>query len=311
MRDLLLNIRTHTVYLFFLPILLVLVNACFGAEGFEPEFELATGVSWDSSLVVEEIDFSRETADEALNLEARASLAREWKNGLAADFSFSVTDSNYREADQFDLNTRLLLSSLAWDIGDVTASLTCYRADSSLGGDDYLGLTNCSPTASYFVHSQVYVQGGFAHTDKNFSEGAARDARNLKTFGSIWYFFDATRHYMSFTLAHRSEDANERAYDYSGNEVELNWIKDSEFRARDLRLKLGARFENRSYSRAEGPGSFRARADHRRELFSEIKLHVRKQTWVEFVYRFSENESTEEEVEYDQNTIELRLGMTI
>lgn len=311
MRDLLLNIRTGSVYLFFLPAPVALASACLGAEGFDMEFELATGVSWDSSLVVEEIDFSRETADEALNLEARVSLAREWENGAMADFSFSVTDSNYRTADQFDLNTQLLLSSLAWDIGDVTTSLACYHADSSLGGDDYLSLTNCTPTASYFVHSQVYLQGGFAHTDKNFSEGTTRDARNLKTFGSLWYFFDATRHYMSFTVAHRSEDANERAYDYNGNEVEVNWIKDSEFRARDLRLKLGARFDNRTYSRAEGPGNSVRRADHRRELFSEIKMHVRERTWVEVVYRVSQNESTEAEVEYDQNSVEVRLGITI
>lgn len=322
----------------------MLASACVGAETLKPEFELAAGLSHDSSLVVEEIDFSRETADEALNLEASVSLAGEWDNGLMADMSFSLADSNYQEVDEFDLRTSLLLFSLAYDIQDITANLTCYRSDASLGGSDYLSLTSCSPTASYFVNSHVYVQGGFTHTGKNFNQESARDADNLKTFGSAWYFFDSIEHYMSVSLAHRSEDANAREYDYSGNEVEFSWVKVNEFIERDLRVKLGVKFENRAYKRATDPGNSdgdnggngnpgngnpgngnpgggdsggddvgmdnaSARKDDRREFFSEIKMDLSERTWVELIYRYSQNDSTEAAVEYDQNSLELLMGI--
>lgn len=298
-------------------LLLAALNAAsvLAETGVKPEFELAAGVGWDSSLVVEELDVSAETADESLNLEAHIALAKEWDNGLATDFSFGVADNNYRNVDQFDLNTQLWLASLAYDLKAVSLNLSCYQSSSRLGGRDYLSLTNCAPTASYFVNDQLYLQGGIARMDKNFSEGSERDALNVKTFGSAWYFFDATRHYMTFTVAHKSEDARTREYDYSSNEVSVNWIKVTELFAREARLKFGAKIENRSYKSSANTGppdtdsvNASSRSDHRKELFGEARVTITERTWLEFSYRFLQNDSTLEEVEYDQNSMELRTG---
>ena len=54
-------------------------------DEFKPALELTAGLSHDSSLVVEEIDYTRESGDEAVNLEARVAVEGELANGLKAD----------------------------------------------------------------------------------------------------------------------------------------------------------------------------------------------------------------------------------
>lgn len=278
---------------------------------FTPVLEITTGISHDSSLVVEEIDFTRESGDEAVNLDARIAVEGEFANGLTADVSYSVADINYREIDQFDLNTHLLMSSLGYDIGRVNVGFTYYRADSTLDGADYLTLTSGSPTVSLFLAKRVYFQGGFASLDKDFNQNPARGANNRRFFASTYYFIDSTRHYFAFTFARRDEDANEREFDYSGNEMEFNWIKISEVFNRDLRLKLGAKMEERDYKTITVDDTTSQRRDRRQEFVAETTLDLSKRTFTGFSCRYTQNNSNQSEMEYDQLSAEIFVGFKI
>lgn len=298
--------------LFQLFLLLSCLAVATSANGeFEPVLELTAGMSHDSSLAVEEIDFTRESSDEAVNLEARIAVEGAFANGLTADLSYGVSDINYRQIDQFDLNTHLLMSSLGYDIGRVNLGFTYYRAQSALDGRNYLTLSSGSPTASLFVNPRIYFLGGFASLDKDFKQNPARDAQNQRFFTSTYYFIDSIRHYFSFTYARRNENANAREFDYSGNELEFSWIKTHGIFDRDLRLKLGVKTAERDYKTTTVGDATRQRRDRRRELLAEATLDLSERTFTGFSYRYTQNDSNQNEMEYDQHSAEIFIGFKI
>ncbi len=298
-----------------LPPLLLITAGIHAAENkFKPGLELSAGVSHDSSLVVEEIDLNRKTGDEATNLEARVSLEAQ-AGGFTGDLSYTVADIDYREMDQFDLNTHLLMSSLGYDIGKVNLGITYYRAASALDGEDYLTLSSGSPTLSFFATPRIFLQLGVANIEKEFEQNPAHDAQSQRIFASSYYFLSSIRHYLVFTYAQRDEDANALEYDYTGDEMELSWIKVSEVFNRDLRLRLGAKFERRDYAilTVDGVTSqvTSQRQDRRRDVYGELTLDLSKRTFTGFSYRYSRNDSNEDFAEYDQHSAELYFGFRI
>ena len=284
-----------------------LLQPAFAEEKSPFKVEVSAGVEYDSNISVERLDINTTENDYAALLDLDVDYKKSLTPVATFTAGYSFSQSLHRDLDDFDVQTHLLSTGLTGDFGATSAGLNYYYADSTLGGDDFLTLQRVSPFVSHYFSKRVLLRSAFTYTDKSFDGRPTRDADSSALGADLYYFFDGAKHYVSLGYKYEQEDANDRRFEHDSQQLRLRWIKRVSLLARDAKLRLGWRYEQRDYDASNSAGA-RRRDDDRQRLSAELELPLSKKSYLSLEYEYSDFQSTLDSADYTQHLARVRAG---
>ncbi|RMF14237.1 MAG: DUF560 domain-containing protein [Alphaproteobacteria bacterium] len=272
------------------------------------EFEVSSGIEYDSNISVIQLDTSTANDDFAGLIDAGLSLTAPLgaKTKLRAGYDFS--QSLHFDFTNFDIQSHRASAGIGHDFGPVTFDIDYNFAHATLGRKGFLDLNRITPALSGFLGRKVFVRLAYDYTDKNFLNRTARDATVNAVGVSLYYFLDGTRSYFTTTYRYKDENATAAEFDYRGHDLRLRYTRKFPFGADEARFRIGGRYEKRNY-RSVTPSIGQIRDDDRLRFETSLEIPISRHLFAEVEYEFDDFSSNLPSADFRQHLVSGRLGI--
>lgn len=220
----------------------------------------------DSNVVVEEVDLTTSTSDTFFRLKAKGSAEYQFDKQHSASASLSITDKRFSDADTFDLQTLLFSSGYKYKNGDYTFAFDYRRASAELGGNDFLTLTQMSPSVSFFVNKQNFIRVAYTNIEKELDNNPTRNADSDEYAIDYYFFWKGLNDYFISSVKFRHEDAGEDIFNFSSSQARIAYKKRYELFNYKARLTLEAKYREKDFNDVVNPELNAFRVDKRRSF---------------------------------------------
>lgn len=270
---------------------------------------IAAGIEYNDNLTVTELETAAGTGDTAGTFEANADV--NWQAGantaVAAGYSFS--GSRYQDIDAFDLDLHLLYADVSHDFAWLSLGANYYFADARLGGDTFLDLNQYSLYAGKLFADTWYLRGALNFTDKQFDVFDVRDADNEGFGVDLYRFFNAGRSSLMLGYAYEDEDTRGPAFDYTADTLRLRLNHRFTLAARDARVLLGYRWQDRDYVNAT-PAISIPRDDSQRVVEAQLEVDVMQNLALTAGWEYGDYDSRLSSADFTANRVAMAMRLS-
>lgn len=261
----------------------------------------------DSNVVVEEIDLTSSFGDTFFKFRGKGSAEYRFTDEHSASVSLSLTDRNYADAEAFDLQTVLFTSGYKFKHEDVTLGLDYRHASAELGGNDFLTLTQISPSASFFLSKKNFFRLAYTNIQKELDNNPARDADSHEYALDYYFFWKGLNDYFISSVKFRQEEAEEALFNYDGYQLRFAYKKRYEMLDFKSRITLDLRYRERDYNDLIDPSLADFRKDTRRTITfnKEVELTAKLSALIDIAH--IDNQSNLENLDYNETIISTGL----
>lgn len=280
------------------------------AQASELQYDFSVGASklYDTNVSVENLDVNSSEGDSATEIFAKGSVKKSFDNGFTATAKYKIKDKIYSKFSEFDLLTQIasVEGSYKFENGS-KAGLALYKIKGDLDNKDYLDMTRISPSYSMFAGKDYYVRGEVATIKKEFHENKDRNSDSLSASFSTYRFIEGAKNFVSATVTYKTEDADSEIYDNKSTELKVSWNKKVKLADIDLGLKVGGKYENRSYD-SDKSAVTEARSDKKFGLNFSVDHKISEKTTVDFKYDFMDTSSNLKSQDVDQHVMKVGIN---
>lgn len=270
-------------------------------------FEANVGRKYDDNVSVDELDSSTGLGDHANLYKAAAGFNYQLGESGKLSGRYSYSGTAYDTFDQFDIDTTLATLGYAHDFGGYKAGFSFRRADSELGGDDFLALDQFSVYFSTFLKKKLFFKTSYTLSDKDFDSRDDRDADKSALAADLYYFANGVKNYYLVGYKYTDEDANVAFYGYQSHKVKARYVVNFSLFERRLKWKIGLSHEQRDYADIN-PSIGEERSDDRTALQTSLEIPIGKDFFAMLELERANYDSNLESADYSQNEISFRLG---
>jgi tetratricopeptide (TPR) repeat protein len=266
------------------------------------------GMEADDNVSVPELDASSGKADVAGVFDAGIGFRFLEGPGYEAEGSYDFYQSVYTDISGADLQSHTLALSGLRELGPFDAGLDYRFTLSRLGGDGFLDVHEVFPSFGFSPRSPWHLTVGYDFQAKDFRIDDARDAdQHALAVRSFFLLGDAST---SLALIYRleGEDANAAEFDYRGQVAGARFETAMAPFDFDLELELGYRFAFRDYANAT-PSIGERREDRRHRFDIAVDRKLTELLTARLAYQYFRSSSNLPEADYDNNLLNLGLGI--
>ena len=268
--------------------------------------QLRAGAEYDSVVVLDELDLSNQSGDEAVLLDLAGGLTQTLGKDTRLDLRYNYSLLDYREFSEVDQQSHIFSADLKRDLGRAKLGLSTFHIDSTLGNDDLLGLTRVSPHLSGFFANGWFARAAYVYAHKTNEFNAGRDATTSIGELDIYHFPKGQKWYVNVGYKYRDEDADAARFDYSADTFKARWVQRLELAGLPARFELSYRHIRRDYSSIT-PSIGVERRDRRNRTRARLELTLSERLALELFYSYTDYESNLASVDFDQSVGGMRL----
>lgn len=269
---------------------------------------VSVGAEYDSNISVNELDANTSADDVAAVIDADLDFETEIASDTELSLGYSFSQSLHADFTDFDLQSHFASAGLSHDFGSVDVGGAYRFIYTRLGGDDFLVIQQASPYVSKFFGRKLFVRADYTYTDKNFQSQIARDAEVHAGGADVYYFLNGVRTYFIAGYKFEDEDAVDPQFDYQSHNIKLRFSQRIAVGDRDLKLKLGWRYETRDYSSIT-PSIGVIRDDNRHRFQSDLEIPITDHIYMQLEYEYADFSSNLPAADYTQSVAGARLGV--
>lgn len=271
-------------------------------------FEVSAGVEYDSNISVAEVDNNTGADDFAAVLDADLQFEKDLGEKSRLSLGYSFSQSLHEEFTNFDLQSHFASADISHDFGGVDVGAAYRLIYTRLGGEGFMLMHQVSPYISRFFGKKLFVRADYAYTDKDFEARTDRDAQSHAGGVDVYLFLNGVRTYFVAGYRFENEDAVDSQFDYEGHNFKARFSQRIPLGAREAKLKLGYRHEQRDYS-AITPSIGVLRDDTRHRFEAEIEVPLTDRLYLAAEFEHAEFSSNLPAADFNQNLASLRVGM--
>ncbi len=272
------------------------------------DFDASAGLEHDSNVGLVELDNNSGEADSATLLAAGLNVTLAMSKQTSLRVGYDYSDTSYQQYSDFDLALHHAVAELAYSGRHIDLAVAADRYEGVLDGEDYLTLTQYSPSMSKLIGSRLFVRGAYIAASKEYdlldTRNAESDAARLDTY----WLFDGMNRYLSLGLQKIAEDAVDPELTYDGMQAAIAYGHTVKFPLMRLQLKAQLRYEQRDY--ANVTQSINARRDDQRLRGSLVaSIPFTDYLEVEATVEHTDNESNLDSASIDKMVYGLGLAV--
>lgn len=261
----------------------------------------------DSNVVVEEIDLTTSFGDTFFKFTGKVGAEFEFDGRQTVSASLSLTDRNFSDAETFDLQTVLFTSGYKFKHEDFTFGFDYRHANAELGGNDFLTLTQISPSISFFLTKKNFFRLAYTNIDKELDNDPSRDADSNEYAIDYYYFWKGLNDYFISSVKWRQEEAENGLFSYDGYQLRLAYKKRYDMLDFKSRLTLDVRYRARDYNDVFDAALGDFRKDTRRTftLNKEVELTAKLSALLDIAH--IDNTSNLANLDYNETVVSTGL----
>lgn len=237
-------------------------NAPAGERESSAELALTAGYGYDSNVGIVDLDQVSGTADNAARLRAALDVRAPVTSRGTATLGVEFDRTAYEQLDAFDLDLLHASAGLAYQLAGFETAITVDRFDAALGGDDYLDLTQLTPSLGQLIGNDVYARVGYTSGTKRYEELPSREADIASLRADVYFLLDGMDRYVAFGIQSGAEDAIDATYDYDTTSAALTFGHTLRAWRLAPAIRGELRYESRDYAAAQTDAG-NAREDRR------------------------------------------------
>jgi hypothetical protein len=278
-------------------------------ESFELPFSVtvAAGFEYDSKVTVEELDITGNVSDFAAVLDLDLDYLKRFEQGTDVRAGYSLSQKNYFDETDFDLQIHNLSFDLKQNFEDFDAGLQNYNVLARLDNQQLLRFHHFSPYFTSFLTRRLYVRGAYFYRDKTFEDNPDRDADVHAGDLDLYFFIDGIRNYIVAGLRYENEDTLADEFDFKGQQFELRYSRRLDWYGdRPVRLRADWRYENRDYQSVT-PSIGVKRDDTRQRWRLRLDLPVSEKLTTLLTYQYRSHSSNLASADFSDHRFEVQL----
>lgn len=265
---------------------------------------------YDSQLVIEEADVSREAGDLGFKIGANLEYKPIDTEKLDLKVSYDFGQTVYTEFNDFDLQTHRVDASVTQTFGKIRVGLRADATHIRLAGEPFLNLVSASPSVSAFLADDVFVRGHARIAQKTFSELDRRDASVAQAGINLFRFHKKGRGYLLASAQVEREDAVDPILDFDGVSASLAFKHPLNNAVSGPTFKITGDYRERDYA-AVTPSIGEQRSENRFRLGGEFEIGLRSNLRAQVTYRYTDRNSNLASADYTEHRAEAGLVFTI
>lgn len=265
------------------------------------DFSAGLEIGYKDSVLVEELDLVTTLGDHftRYKLKAEIEFAPDKNNEFA--FSIGLTDRQYQDATDFDLQTLLATASYNYDFGDLKLGIDFRSADSELGGTDFLTLKHTEPYFTYFISRNHFLRGSYTTVDTELDNNQDRNSDADEYSLSYYYFINGLNHYVILGGKWREQDAEDDIYDFVSDVYRFSYIKRFEVFEQKFKFSTTYRYRERDYDSAVNPAISDFRFDEQDMINIVLSLEISDGLEIYTDFRYLDNTSNLPDYTFSEN----------
>jgi hypothetical protein len=177
------------------------------------------GYQYDDNVTTDEVDSTSNLSDQALLIEFGGAYKPRLGETLGLEIGYDFSQSLYQDLTDYDLQLHTLSASIEREYGEIDAGLLYLYSRTFLGGDDFLGINNFTPSLGHAFSEKWYLSLRYSHQAKDFiqSSNDGRDADNNSFTVDNFLFFMEGKGQLSLGYRIEGENTSSDEYDYLGH----------------------------------------------------------------------------------------------
>ncbi|MBT8098126.1 MAG: DUF560 domain-containing protein [Gammaproteobacteria bacterium] len=210
-------------------------------------FDVDAGYHSDSNVGIADIDSNSGESDTAvkIGLGVNAEIPLGERFGVRVGYDFD--DTAYQELSEFDLSLHHGVAEISTDFAGFGAAVAVDRYVANLDGEEYLGMTQVSPSLSRLFGSSLFARIAYMDATKEYDLLSNRDASNEAMRVDVYWLLDGMNRYIALGMQTSDENAIDDELDFESVQSMLTYGQSLRFSKVQVKLKTQLKLENRDY----------------------------------------------------------------
>ncbi|MDX1480511.1 MAG: surface lipoprotein assembly modifier [Woeseiaceae bacterium] len=281
------------------------------ARADDPEFGLEARIGYlsDSNVNVAELNENTGASDTAVDLDFGIDGKLPLGERVSANFGYDYSGTQYSEFTEFNLALHQLRGGLNLKAAGFDAGLLAERYVAKLDGDDFLEISQVTPSLGRLFGDRLYLRGAWTAAEKTYAENELRDASNRSLRADAYVLLDGMNRFISLGYVSSSENALDETLDYDGDRLLLGFGQRFGEGERSLMLRLRAQFEIRDYAGFD-ESIEDTRSDERFRAEATATWGLTEHLSIEGKAAYADNQSNLETATYSETVLGLSIGVS-
>lgn len=275
----------------------------------ETEFsgDIEVGYGYDSNVSVDDVDLNTNLGDQFSQLRFAGGFTRQPADDLKYTGNLTLSGKRYNRFNQFDGTLALASLSVAQDMDEVDLSASIRYIDYQLDNENFLSVAQIAPSISLFPDKKNHFRATYEFSDERYDRNADRDNTRHELGISYHHFMSGLRHYVNLQADWAQETATDRVFSNDAWQIRASYLRQFKAFSRDVRLKLGYRYQERDFDTRLNPlvGDFRLDQRHRYEV--ELNVPLNEHWSIETEALYSDYRSNLNAADYEQEVYQITL----
>lgn len=213
-------------------------------------FDAEAGYHSDSNVGISDIDDNSGTSDSAVKLRLGVNSTIPLGERFAIRLGYDYDDTAYRNLSEYDLRLHHGIAELSVDFAGFEAAVSTDRFVASLDGDQYLNLSQVSPSLSRLFGNSVFARIAYTDATKEYEVLSTRDASNESVRMDVYWLLNGMNRYIALGLQSSEENALDDELDFDSFQSMITIGQNLQFSRLQVKLKTQLKLENRDYRNA-------------------------------------------------------------
>lgn len=210
-------------------------------------FDAEAGFHSDSNVGISDIDDNSGTSDSAVKLSLGVNSTIPLGERFAIRLGYDYDDTAYQKLSEYDLSLHHGIAELSVDFDGFEAAVSADQFVASLDGDEYLIVSQVSPSLSRLFGNSVFARIAYTNATKEYEVLSTRDAGNESVRMDVYWLLDGMNRYIALGLQSSEENALDDELDFDGFQSMFTIGQNLKFSRLQVNLKTQLKFENRDY----------------------------------------------------------------
>ncbi|MCU4677076.1 hypothetical protein N7931_15690 [Catenovulum sp. 2E275] len=211
-------------------------------------FDLESGVEYDSKLTVVELDQLKEEADIALKFAAKAKFNWQATQKLTVKGGYTYSNKDYKMYDEFDLIIHQLSAEANYDFSVIKLGALHYLSKAELAGEDFLNLNQSSLFLSKLMDNKHYLRFSINFTDKKLDDFSSRNSIGKGYSADYFLFENQAKSFFSISIHTDKQSADSTQFNYYEQGINTKMSHQFDRFSLPQKIQLSVSYWHRDYT---------------------------------------------------------------
>lgn len=211
------------------------------------DIDAEAGYHSDSNVGIADIDSNSGTSDSAVKVSLGVAADLPLGDRFGLRFGYDFDNTAYDKLSEYDLTLHHGVAEFSAKFAGFDAAIAADQYDATLDGEDYLSMSQVSPSLSRLFGNRLYARVAYIDATKEYELLSNRDASNEAMRVDVYWLLDGMDRYIALGMQSSDENAIDDELDFESVQSMFTYGHKLRLSKLAVKLKTQLKLEDRDY----------------------------------------------------------------